>query len=74
MDVGAALALARVLGAGPQRVVLYAVEGVDVGAGVGLSPAVRRAAPAVAAAVASELVSGSVRRHAPSRPAAPRAG
>ncbi|WP_433613146.1 hydrogenase maturation protease [Prescottella agglutinans] len=71
-DVAAALALARILGTAPGRVVLYTVEGVDVRAGVGLSPAVRRAVPAAAAAVASELVSGSVRRHAPSRRGGPR--
>jgi hydrogenase maturation protease len=72
VDVGAALALARILGTGPERVVLYAVEGADVGAGVGLSPAVRRAVPVAVEAIESELVSGSVRRRAPSRPVDPR--
>lgn len=73
VDVAAALALARVLGTAPERVVLYVVEGADVGAGVGLSPAVRRAVPVAAAAVASEVISGTARRPAPSRRTGPRA-
>ncbi|MGF7120607.1 hydrogenase maturation protease [Rhodococcus sp. BE178] len=68
VDVAAALALSRVLGTAPRRLVTFTVEGTDVRSGVGLSTPVRRAVPRVAAAVAAELVSGSVPRPGPSRP------
>ncbi|CAM3048917.1 hydrogenase maturation protease [Prescottella defluvii] len=53
-DPSAALALARVLGTAPGRVVVYAVEGTDVGFGVGLSPAVRRAVAVATRAIVAE--------------------
>ncbi|NKS90476.1 hydrogenase maturation protease [Rhodococcus hoagii] len=43
VDVAAALALARVLGTAPKRVIVYATSSDDVGFGVHLSAAVRRA-------------------------------
>ena len=72
VDIAAALALARVLGTAPARVVALMAEGADVGPGVGLSSPVRRAVPVTAAAVTAEVVSGSVRRRGPSPPGARR--
>lgn len=56
MDFGEAVELARVLGRLPRRLVLFAVEAVDLGFGAGLSPAVAAAAGRVAAKIVSEVV------------------
>jgi hydrogenase maturation protease len=50
-----AVQLAKLLGLAPQRLVLFAVEASDVGLGVGLSPAVTAAMPALTRAVLTEL-------------------
>ncbi|RVW03705.1 hydrogenase maturation protease [Rhodococcus spongiicola] len=68
VDVAAALALARVLGRSPERVVVYAIEGARVGTGAGLSAAVRRAVPATARAIASEVISGNAPHREPTQP------
>jgi hydrogenase maturation protease len=54
-DVGEAVALARVLGRLPHRLVLFAVEACDVGFGPGLSPAVAAAAGRVAAEIVNQI-------------------
>ncbi|PTR32253.1 hydrogenase maturation protease [Rhodococcus sp. OK519] len=59
VDVAAALALSRVLGTAPGRVIMYAVEGTDLRPGVGLSPAVRSAVPVTARAIEFEIVGGA---------------
>lgn len=55
IDVAATLALARVLGTAPGRVVLYAAESSEVGFGTDLSPAVRHAVAVTARAIAAEV-------------------
>ena len=50
-----AIRLAEALGLAPQRLVVFAVEAADVGLGLGLSPAVAAAIPALTRAVLSEL-------------------
>lgn len=56
MAFGEAVALARVLGRLPERLVLFAVEAGDLGFGPGLSPAVAAAAGRVAAKIVSETM------------------
>lgn len=62
IDVAATLALARVLGTAPARVVLYGAEGTETGFGTDLSPAVRRAVAATVRAVAAEVSGGGPAR------------
>ncbi|HEX2357678.1 MAG TPA: hydrogenase maturation protease [Micromonosporaceae bacterium] len=61
VDLGEAVGLARVLGRLPQRMLLYGIEAGAVGFGVGLTPAVARAADRVAAEV-SELLAAEAAR------------
>lgn len=53
-SLGEAVALGRALGRLPGRLVIYAVEASDLGAGPGLSDPVARAVPAVAARVQAD--------------------
>lgn len=55
-SLGEAVALGRALGRLPGRLVLYAVEAGDLGAGPGLSDPVARAVPTVAAQVQADAV------------------
>lgn len=59
-----AIELARALGALPPRLIIYGIEGENFEVGVGLSPAVEKAARQVEEAVLEE-----VRRNVPSAPA-----
>ena len=56
LDVAQALELGEALGRNPSRVVLYTVDVVDAGYGVGLTPEVAASVPAVAAAIVAEAV------------------
>src|SRR5205085_340487 len=55
LGVPEAIELARVLHRLPPRVVVYAIDGADFGAGTGLSPAVEDAAGSVVACILREL-------------------
>jgi len=57
ISVAGALRLARAVGNAPRRVVVVGVEGDDFSQGLGLTPAVGRAVPGAARAVA-ELIGG----------------
>lgn len=57
ISLAGTLRLARAVGNPPRRVVVVGVEGEDFSQGLGLSPAVERAVPAAARAVA-ELIGG----------------
>ncbi|ORL72723.1 hydrogenase maturation protease [Prescottella equi] len=59
VDVAAALALARVLGTAPKRVIVYATSSDDVGFGVHLSAAVRRAVEVTVGAVSAEVTAAA---------------
>ncbi len=54
-DVGNALETARSTGRLPYRLVVFGIEAADLGEGKGLSPAVQRAADAVAGEIALEV-------------------
>jgi hydrogenase maturation protease len=54
-DVGHALETARSTGRLPYRLVVFGIETADLGEGKGLSPAVQRAADAVAGEIALEV-------------------
>jgi hydrogenase maturation protease len=56
--VAATLALARALGRAPARVEVWGIEGAAFAPGAPLTPAVARAAQALAARLASELTAG----------------
>jgi len=55
IGVGAAIALAEVLGALPRRMVIFAVEAADLDTGLGLSPRVEHAVACVTHAVLAEV-------------------
>jgi hydrogenase maturation protease len=61
LGVPDAVRLAQALDRAPGRLVILAVEAADVGFGVGLSPAVAAAVPAVIDAVLAELAPGDQR-------------
>ena len=54
-DVGDAVEIARSAGRLPYRLVVFGIEAADLGEGRGLSPAVQRAAAAVAEEIALEV-------------------
>ena len=56
LDVARALELGGALGRNPSRVVLYTVDVLDVGYGVGLTAEVAAAVPEVVAAIAAEVL------------------
>ena len=60
LDVARALELGEALGRNPSRVVLYTVDVVEVGYGVGLTAEVAAAVPEVVAVIAAEVLASSV--------------
>ena len=60
LDLAATLEIARSLGTLPKRVFFFGIEGQDFAFGIGLSPEVERALPALV-----ERISGCARRYAP---------
>jgi hypothetical protein len=65
LDLGEAVELARVLGRLPARLVLYAVEVVEVGFGRGLTTAVAAAGDLLATHIAAEVTADHRHRGAP---------
>ncbi|SFI76287.1 hydrogenase maturation protease [Amycolatopsis sacchari] len=61
LGIPEALLLGQALGRVPGRLVVLAVEAADLGLGVGLSPVVQAAVPAVVDAVLAELASADAR-------------
>ncbi|MBY0442087.1 MAG: hydrogenase maturation protease [Mycobacteriaceae bacterium] len=59
LDVTQTLALGQALGREPHRLVLFTVEAADISHGVGLTPPVADAVPAVVSAAIAEIVSAS---------------
>lgn len=65
LGLGEAVGLAVALGRMPDRLIIHAVEAADVGQGVGLTPAVGAAAPALTAAVLRDVQAALQRHEAP---------